>query len=174
MLSAARRRGVDLHVAGERVGVPLGGVELLPVADLLQRVLLPRAHRDQGPSPYQLVRQHVLGPNNLLAAVSPPMVRSGSGRVVGIASVAGYRGLAGAEAYGATKAAQMQLLKGLRAVADGLERRRTEIVFPLPMAATMKARPAGAGGAVGGAHVPDGQPGAAMTAVLGPEPASRG
>ena len=25
-----------------------------------------------------------------------------------------------------------------RAVADGLERRRTEIVFPLPMAATMK------------------------------------
>lgn len=80
----------------------------------------------------------LLGPNNLLAAVIPPMVRSGSGRVVGIASVAGYRGLAGAEAYGATKAAQMQLLKGLRAVADGLERRRTEIVFPLPMAATMK------------------------------------
>lgn len=125
------------------------------------------------------VEVNLLGLNNLLAAVIPPMVRSGSGHVVGIASVAGYRGLAGAEAYGATKAAQINLLEGLRAalgrhgvrvttvcpgfvrtemtednefpmpfiidadeaaraVADGLERRRTEIVFPLPMAATMK------------------------------------
>ena len=125
------------------------------------------------------VEVNLLGFNNLLAAVIPPMVRSGSGHVVGIASVAGYRGLAGAEAYGATKAAQINLLEGLRAalgrhgvrvttvcpgfvrtemtednefpmpfiidadeaaraVADGLERRRTEIVFPLPMAATMK------------------------------------
>ena len=125
------------------------------------------------------VEVNLLGLNNLLAAVIPPMVRSGSGHVVGIASVAGYRGLAGAEAYGATKAAQINLLEALRAalgrhgvrvttvcpgfvrtemtednefpmpfiidadeaaraVADGLERRRTEIVFPLPMAATMK------------------------------------
>lgn len=122
---------------------------------------------------------NLLGLNNVLAAVVPPMVRAGQGHVVGIASVAGYRGLAGAEAYGATKAAQINLLEGLRAalsrrgvrvttvcpgfvrtpmtetndfpmpfiidadeaartIADGLERRRTEIVFPLPMALTMK------------------------------------
>lgn len=125
------------------------------------------------------VEVNLLGLNNVLGAVVPPMTAAGRGHVVGIASVAGYRGLAGAEAYGATKAAQINLLEGLRAavarhgvrvttvcpgfvrtpmtatndfpmpfiidaddaaraIADGLERRRTEIVFPLPMAITMK------------------------------------
>jgi short-subunit dehydrogenase len=125
------------------------------------------------------VEVNLLGLNNLLAAVVPAMSRARHGHVVGIASVAGYRGLAGAEAYGATKAAQINLLEGLRAalsrhgvrvttvcpgfvrtemtdrndftmpflidaddaakaIADGLEARRTEIVFPLRMALTMK------------------------------------
>jgi short-subunit dehydrogenase len=126
------------------------------------------------------VEVNLLGLNNLLAATVPTMARSGHGHLVGIASVAGYRGIAGAEAYGATKAAQINLLESLRAalahrgvrvttvcpgfvrtemtatnsfpmpfviepedaaraIADGLERRRTEIVFPLPMAVLMKA-----------------------------------
>lgn len=126
------------------------------------------------------VEVNLLGLNNLLAATVPPMAQAGHGHIVGIASVAGYRGLAGAEAYGATKAAQINLLESLRAslarrgvrvttvcpgfvrtemtaansfpmpflvdpedaaraIADGLERRRTEIVFPLPMAVLMKA-----------------------------------
>jgi short-subunit dehydrogenase len=126
------------------------------------------------------VEVNLLGLNNLLAAVLPAMAADGSGHVVGIASVAGYRGMAGAEAYGATKAAQINLLEALRAslgprgvrvttvcpgfvrtemtsvnqfpmpfiietgeaaraIADGIERRRTEIVFPLRMAALMKA-----------------------------------
>jgi short-subunit dehydrogenase len=125
------------------------------------------------------VEVNLLGLNNVLAAVLPPMVARGAGHVVGVASVAGYRGVPGAEAYGATKAAQLNLLEALRgslrrhgvrvttvspgfvrtemtetnefpmpfiieadeaavAIANGLERRRTEIVFPLPMAATMK------------------------------------
>ena len=126
------------------------------------------------------VEVNLLGLNNVLAAVVPGMVAAGRGHLVGIASVAGYRGLAGAEAYGATKAAQINLFEALRgamrghgvrvttvcpgfvrtemtesndfpmpfiieaveaarAIADGIERRRTEIVFPLPMAALMKA-----------------------------------
>ena len=63
------------------------------------------------------VEVNLLGLNNVLAAVVPPMARAGRGHIVGIASVAGYRGLAGAEAYGATKAAQINLLEALRACA---------------------------------------------------------
>jgi short-subunit dehydrogenase len=125
------------------------------------------------------VQVNLLGLNNVLAAVLPPMAKARKGHIVGIASVAGYRGIPGAEAYGATKAAQINLLEALRgalaphevrvttvcpgfvrtamtatndfpmpfiidsdkaarAIADGIERRRTEIVFPLPMALTMK------------------------------------
>lgn len=61
------------------------------------------------------VEVNLLGLNNVLGAVVPGFARSGSGHVVGIASVAGYRGLAGSEAYGATKAAQLNLLEAMRA-----------------------------------------------------------
>jgi len=61
------------------------------------------------------VEVNLLGLNNLLAAAIPPMAAAGTGHIVGIASVAGYRGIAGAEAYGATKAAQINLLEALRA-----------------------------------------------------------
>ena len=125
------------------------------------------------------VEVNLLGLNNVLAATAPRMVGQRRGHLVGIASVAGYRGLAGAEAYGATKAAQINLMEALRAalrphgirvttvcpgfvrtpmtdandfpmpfiveaeeaasaIVDGIEARRTEIVFPLAMAAVMK------------------------------------
>jgi short-subunit dehydrogenase len=61
------------------------------------------------------VEVNLLGLNNLLATVLPRMVERGQGQVVGVASVAGYRGLVGAEAYGATKAAQINMLEALRA-----------------------------------------------------------
>lgn len=61
------------------------------------------------------VEVNLLGLNAVLAATVPPFVARGRGHVVGIASVAGYRGLPGAEAYGATKAAQINLLEGMRA-----------------------------------------------------------
>ena len=118
--------------------------------------------------------------SNAIAAVLPAMLRRRSGTIAGVASVAGYRGLAGAEAYGATKAAQINLLESLRihlartgvqvttvcpgfvrtdltagnpfpmpfiidadqaarSICDGLERERTEIVFPARMALLMKA-----------------------------------
>jgi len=126
------------------------------------------------------VRVNLIGMSNAIAAVLPEMLGQRSGVIAGIASVAGYRGLAGSAAYGATKAAQINLLESLRisvarqgvrvitvcpgfvrtaltaandfpmpfmietdaagrSICDGLERERTEIVFPLPMAILMKA-----------------------------------
>ncbi|MEO5722823.1 MAG: SDR family NAD(P)-dependent oxidoreductase [Ilumatobacteraceae bacterium] len=61
------------------------------------------------------IEVNLLGLNNVLAAIIPPMIAAGSGHIAGVASVAGYRGLPGAEAYGATKAAQINLLESLRA-----------------------------------------------------------
>jgi NAD(P)-dependent dehydrogenase (short-subunit alcohol dehydrogenase family) len=127
----------------------------------------------------QHIRVNLVGMSNAIAAVLPGMLRRRHGVIAGIASVAGYRGLAGSEAYGATKAAQMNLLESLRvhiartgvrvtticpgfvrtdltagnsfpmpfmietdeaarSICDGLERERTEIVFPTRMALLMK------------------------------------
>ena len=61
------------------------------------------------------VEVNLLGLNNCIGAVLPEMVRAGRGQLVSVASVAGYRGIAGAEAYGATKAAQINMLEALRA-----------------------------------------------------------
>jgi NAD(P)-dependent dehydrogenase (short-subunit alcohol dehydrogenase family) len=60
------------------------------------------------------VRVNLTGMSNSIAAVLPDMLRRHRGVIAGVASVAGYRGLAGAEAYGATKAAQINLLESLR------------------------------------------------------------
>ena len=60
------------------------------------------------------VQVNLSGLSNTIAAVLPGMLRQRSGVIAGIASVAGYRGLAGSEAYGATKAAQINLLESLR------------------------------------------------------------
>lgn len=91
------------------------------------------------------VEVNLLGLNALLDVVLPGMVARGRGHLVGIASVAGYRGLPGAEAYGTTKAAQLALLESLRAglrgsgvrvttVAPGFVRTEMTAVntFPMP------------------------------------------
>jgi NADP-dependent 3-hydroxy acid dehydrogenase YdfG len=128
----------------------------------------------------QHVEVNLIGMSNSIAAVLPQMLARRCGVIAGISSVAGYRGLAGSEAYGATKAGQINLLEALRirvarrgvrvitvcpgfvsteltagndfpmpfiidantagrAICDGLERGRTEIVFPVQMALLMKA-----------------------------------
>ena len=62
----------------------------------------------------QHLQVNLTGMSNAIAAVLPGMLQRHHGVIAGIASVAGYRGLAGAEAYGATKAAQINLLESLR------------------------------------------------------------
>jgi NAD(P)-dependent dehydrogenase (short-subunit alcohol dehydrogenase family) len=126
------------------------------------------------------VQVNLIGMSNSIGAVLPGMLDRRSGVIAGISSVAGYRGLTGSEAYGATKAGQINLLESLRihvarkgvrviticpgfvrtdltagngfpmpfiidadtagrSICDGLERERTEIVFPVRMALLMKA-----------------------------------
>jgi NAD(P)-dependent dehydrogenase (short-subunit alcohol dehydrogenase family) len=62
----------------------------------------------------QHIRTNLSGMSNSIAAVLPGMLQRQQGVIAGVASVAGFRGLAGAEAYGATKAGQINLLESLR------------------------------------------------------------
>ena len=57
---------------------------------------------------------NVLGAVNSVAAVLPEMVDRGSGQLVAISSLAGYRGLAKSAAYCASKAAMSSFFESLR------------------------------------------------------------
>jgi NAD(P)-dependent dehydrogenase (short-subunit alcohol dehydrogenase family) len=168
----------SLAAAAARVRQELGPIDLAVLSAGYWKQM------DPGNWDTELFDKHtqvnLTGMSNAIAAVIPGMLERRSGTIAGVASVAGYRGLAGAEAYGATKAAQINLLESLRvhiartgvhvtticpgfvrtgltagnrfpmpfmveadqaarSICDGLERDRTEIVFPAPMALLMKA-----------------------------------
>jgi short-subunit dehydrogenase len=61
-----------------------------------------------------LVELNLMGTVNCLAAVLPPMLARRRGRIAIVASVAGYRGLPTAAAYGMTKAGLMNMAEALR------------------------------------------------------------
>ena len=60
------------------------------------------------------LQTNLMGTVHALEGVVPTMLEQGYGRIVGTASVAGYRGLPGSEAYGASKAALLNLFEALR------------------------------------------------------------
>ena len=62
----------------------------------------------------RVLEVNVCGLAATLAAFAPSMRARGSGTLVGIASVAGFRGLPGASAYSASKAAAISWLESLR------------------------------------------------------------
>jgi len=62
----------------------------------------------------RMVRVNLLGAAYAIEAVLPAMLRAGKGHVVGISSLAAFRGLPGGSGYGATKAGLTTLLEGLR------------------------------------------------------------
>ena len=98
----ARYGAPDLVIANAGVSVGTRGDEL-PDVEKLRRVL----------------DVNVAGLAATLAAFAPAMRAAGSGTLCGIASVAGLRGLPGAGAYSASKAAAIIWLEALRAELAG-------------------------------------------------------
>lgn len=68
----------------------------------------------------QAIEVNFLGTVNCLGALVPRMVERGAGHIAVTASVAGYRGLPRAMAYGPTKAALINLVEGLRSELEPL------------------------------------------------------
>lgn len=93
----ARFGAPDLVIANAGIGVGTLGDELADI-EKLRRVL----------------DVNVAGMAATLAAFAPAMREAGRGTLVGIASVAGFRGLAGNGAYCASKAAAIAWLESLR------------------------------------------------------------
>ena len=92
----------DLVIAGAGVSIGTRGDDLADI-EKLKRVL----------------DVNVAGLAATLAAFAPAMREAGRGTLAGIASVAGFRGLAGAGAYSASKAATIAYLESLRAELHG-------------------------------------------------------
>lgn len=67
----------------------------------------------------QIIRTNVLGAAYCVEAALPAMRARGRGHIVGISSLAGYRGLPGSAAYSASKAALTNLLESLRVELQG-------------------------------------------------------
>lgn len=62
---------------------------------------------------------NVVGLARVIANVLPAMRSANTGTLVGVSSVAGYRGFPGSAGYGPSKAAQLNLLESLRADLNG-------------------------------------------------------
>lgn len=62
----------------------------------------------------QMIEVNLMGVVHAIEGVLPSMASRGTGQVVGISSLAGYRGVRGASGYSASKAALTTMLEGLR------------------------------------------------------------
>ena len=88
----------DLVIANAGIGSGTDGAELRDIVKLRK-----------------MLETNVAGLAGTLAAFAPAMREAGRGTLAGIASVAGFRGLAGNGAYSASKAAAITWMESLRA-----------------------------------------------------------
>ena len=103
---------VALHDAAAKVRTELQGLDIVVIAaGYWQRMQADAFDLDVFT---QHINVNVIGMANAIDAVLPAMQAQRSGAIVGISSVAGYRGMPGAQGYGASKAAQLNLLEALR------------------------------------------------------------
>jgi len=138
-ISARRREGLDevsagtmlvvaadvtdaasLTAAASRIRDELGPIDLAVLSAGYWKQMTARGWDTQTFDRH--VQVNLIGMSNSIAAVLPEMLDRRCGVIAGISSVAGYRGLTGSEAYGATKAGQINLLESLRidAARDGV------------------------------------------------------
>lgn len=106
----ADRGGTAAAVA--TIGAELGPIDVL-VACAGVGMLVAAGELDT-PGLRAMLEVNVLGVAHAIEAVLPGMVARGSGHLVGISSVAGYRGLPWMPGYSASKAALSTYLEGLR------------------------------------------------------------
>jgi short-subunit dehydrogenase len=92
----------DLVIANAGIGTGTEGAEIRHVAKLRE-----------------ILETNVVGLAATLAAFAPAMRAAGGGTLAGIASVAGFRGLAGNGAYCASKSAAITWMESLRAELHG-------------------------------------------------------
>lgn len=105
-----------MKAAAAQVRAELGGIDLVVLnAGMWKQLRLTALDPD-------IVAQHfavnVMGTVNGLAAVIGEMMQERQGTIAIMASVAGYRGLPGSLAYGATKAALINMAESVRAEAS--------------------------------------------------------
>jgi len=93
----ARHGAPDVVIANAGISVGTHGDEIADVAKLAR-----------------VLAVNVTGLASTLAAFAPSMRAAGGGTLCGIASIAGFRGLPGAGAYSASKAAAISWLESLR------------------------------------------------------------
>lgn len=101
-----------LQEAMTQLAGALGPIDLL-IANAGLGLSTPAAHFS-AETVAQVVHVNLIAAAYAIEAVLPEMLRTGRGHLVGISSLAGYRGLPGTSGYSATKAALTALLEGLR------------------------------------------------------------
>lgn len=102
-----------VHAAVQKTEQELGGPFDLAVANAGVSIHVHASEFDLA-AVEQIFRVNVLGLFYLFDAVMPSMLERRSGRFVGVASVAGHRGLPGAGPYSASKAAVQTFLESAR------------------------------------------------------------
>ncbi len=133
VIALISRRRVDLALPGTTVSYPLDVTDTAALAaaakDFVARFGAPdlvianagisigtvAEELDDVAKLRRVLDVNVAGLAATLAAFAPAMRKAGRGTLAGIASVAGFRGLAGASSYSASKSAAITWLESLRA-----------------------------------------------------------
>jgi len=107
------RERIPLHAAVERAERELGPIDLL-IANAGVGYSI-SANRFDATLFEDTIRTNLLGPVYAVEATLPSMLSRNSGHIVGISSLAAYRGFPKTHAYCASKSALNSFLEGLRA-----------------------------------------------------------